>query len=119
MSSINDLEVEFLRKATGNMDANSTVNDLRMEFYRGVIAGTITVGGVPETNVADKVYGTDATGAQTTYGIAEGATANTVAKRDIGGRLSVATAVDPAHAVTKAEHDALAARVTALEPVGP
>lgn len=39
----NDLEIEALRKATGNMDPDATLTDLRREFYEGIIDGTITV----------------------------------------------------------------------------
>lgn len=65
-----------------------------------------TVGAVPTTATANRLYGTDSGGAQTVVQYASGtAAANTVAQRDSSGRLRTNNAVDANHAVPLSQAD--------------
>lgn len=66
------------------------------------------------TNQADKVYGTNGNGEQTAHSVSTTASANTIVKRDNGGRIATATPINQTDATNKDYVDSIVASISGV-----
>ena len=92
VNEVNDIEIDDVSCVTGTTAEIRTINgDYNASTNRLATASDIS-GKVNETNTANKVYGTDNSGNQTTYDVANASNVGgAVAKYDASGRLKTAT----------------------------
>ena len=100
----NDLTAEYALVSDSNGKvAVSSVTATELGYVSGVTSAIQTQLGnkVDKVTSTYRIYGTNNSGAQTTYSLASGATASTIAYRGTGGVLQVGTPTANAHATTK------------------
>ena len=100
----NDLTAEYALVSDSNGKvAVSSVTATELGYVSGVTSAIQTQLGnkVDKVTSTYRIYGTTSSGAQTTYSLASGATASTIAYRGTGGVLQVGTPTADAHATTK------------------
>ena len=92
VNEVNDVEIDDVSCVTGTTAEIRTINgDYNASTNRLATASDIS-DKVDETNTANKVYGTDNSGNQTTYDVANASNiGNAVAKYDASGRLKTST----------------------------
>ena len=100
----NDLTAEYALVSDSNGKvAVSSVTATELGYVSGVTSAIQTQldNKVDKVTGNYKIYGTNSSGGQTSYGLASGATASTIAYRGTGGVLQVGTPTADAHATTK------------------
>lgn len=90
-----------LRDVTGHVVTAAPTDGAHATTKTYVDSAVAGASGVPPVATANRIYGTDGTGVQTTYPLAAAATADTLALRGALGVLQVGTPTAAAHATTK------------------